>query len=152
MEGKSEVTHSIHKRKFIRRRGIVNLKLFAFGFLVVRNDSVADAEALDESIHVVMIGMLRVVQMFPYLRVFKVNVSNSGSIGIRLGVRLTVGDPTSSEFLEFHDVLGESTGLIGEDVGNHTELFIQVTWVDFGMHVFLHIEQHPVTLNKVSLE
>ena len=63
----------------------------------------------------------------------------------------TVRVTASAEFLELHDILGESACLIGKYVVNSSEFLIQIWGLDLGGHVFISIIDLPVPLDHSCL-
>ena len=50
--------------------------------------------------------------MLPHVFIFEVYISDAWWVFARCRIRLTVGNATSSELLEFHYVLGEGAGFV----------------------------------------
>ena len=69
-------------------------------------------------------GLDTIIQNLEQIVVLEVYVGYAGCILTRFGVGLAVSDTSSSEFLELHDVLGQRSRLVTEDVGDHAELLI----------------------------
>ena len=71
-----------------------------------------------------VLGIFIVLNMLPHVLIFEVYIRDTRWVFARSRVRLTVGNATSSEFLELHYVLGEGAGFVGEDIVYHAELFV----------------------------
>jgi hypothetical protein len=60
-ECKTEVSHSINKSKLVGGRGVVDLILYTIFFFIIRNNSVTDAETLNEFENFVVLRMTWVI-------------------------------------------------------------------------------------------
>ena len=76
----------------------------------------ADAQALDESVQMLVLGVARVVELLPELLVFKIDVSYTWSVFCWLWIRLAVRLAPCCELLKLHDVLGERACFVTENV------------------------------------
>jgi hypothetical protein len=76
-----------------------------------------------------MIWVLRITQMLVNMRILKIDIGNIHILHLLfvcLGITLSVCDIARREFLEFHDILRESTCLVREHKVNSAQLLIQI--------------------------
>ena len=71
------MAHAVHQSQLVRGGSVVNFELLAFFFFVVRDDSMAQAEALNESPDVLVLWVRLVVKDLKNTLVLKVHICDT---------------------------------------------------------------------------
>ena len=85
-----------------------------------------ETQSFKELLEWFVVLMVSVVDVLLEVGVVKVHVGHSGSVLFRLWVVHTILVRAGRESLELHDVLGQCTSLVAEDVVHHAKLLVQV--------------------------
>jgi hypothetical protein len=126
--------------------------------LLLYYDCMADTQDLNESPTVLVLPLicLNIVSLSLEIilikfRIIKINICKTLLVHFLWRIWHSIALCASCEFLELHNVLCKSACLIREDIVNHTKFLIQVTWLHLSWHVFLHIINHIVPGDELSL-
>ena len=86
----------------------------------------ANAKTLNEFVNKLVLRVRGIIKLLPEVVILKINVRDARRILNQFGIRFAISLAASSKLLELHNVLGECTSLVTENVRNHAQFFVQI--------------------------